>query len=86
MIRKWFLETSHKKTKPSIMSLLNLEINWADTRKRHFCESLMHFPFKLRSSSIFSYVKIQKHLLENYDGQAFDVIQVLNITCSPSLK
>ena len=36
--------------------------------------------------SIFSYVEIQKHLLENYDGQSFNVIQVLNITCSPSLK
>ena len=36
--------------------------------------------------SIFSYVEIQKHLLENYDGQPFNVIQVLNITCSPSLK
>ena len=38
------------------------------------------------SHSIFSYVEIQKHLLENYDGQSFNVIQVLNITCSPSLK
>ena len=29
--------------------------------------------------SIFSYVEIQKHLLENNDGQAFNVIQVLKI-------
>ena len=40
---KWFLETSHKKTKPSIMSLLNLGINWADTQKRQFCESFILF-------------------------------------------
>ena len=33
-----------------------------------------------------SYVEIQKNLLENYDGQSFTVIQVFNITCSPSLK
>ena len=38
------------------------------------------------SHSIFSCVEIQKHLLENYDGQAFNVIQVLRITCSPSLN
>ena len=41
MLRKWFLETSHKKTKSSVMWFLNLGINWANTRKRQFCESLI---------------------------------------------
>ena len=75
------------------MSLLNLGINWADTQKRQFCESFILFPSRSSrliicnlSHSIFSYVEIEKHLLENYNGQAFNMIQVLNLTCSPSLK
>ena len=80
------------------MSLLNLDINWADTRKRQNLLIIDAFSFQVEekwssqlmicnfSHYIFSYVEIQKDLLENYDGQAFNVIQVLNITCSPSLK
>ena len=81
------------------MSLLNLGINWADIYTKTAIFLIIDaFSFQVEelgssqliicnlSHSIISYVEILKHLLENYDGQAFNVIQVLNITCSPSLK